>query len=144
MFQMSLQFSKRVSCYSYQNPMYAIQSSTQEQCGGIYSSSVFQFICQLGSDTYICRSEILWGFWLWKARCILCCNQKEKMKEAETYLVSMCNEKSKKLNSGHESMRTWVCWRDMEVEISIKWSELKICISREIKLLFLSSRKPGS
>lgn len=48
------------------------------------------------------------------------------MKEGKRSVLR--NEKSNKLNSDDESMRTWVCWRDIKVKIFIKCLELKVCL----------------
>lgn len=58
------------------------------------------------------------------------------MKEGK-YLV-LCIEEFNKLNLGYESMRIWVSWRGIKVEIFIKYLELKVCILGEIcVILFL-------
>lgn len=93
--------------------MYSTQSSTWELCGGNILAQFSHFICQSGSDPCICRSGIFLSFLALGSWVHFILQWKGEYERRVLYLI-LCNEKSNKLNSGHDIMRT-------SVEETSKW-----------------------
>lgn len=122
-------------CNCDQSPMYI--AKVQHGLEAVYTLILF-FNLYVSLDkihTFASQNNLV--FWFWVAGCILC----YKGRIWKKGMFGFCNEKFNKLNSSHEDMRIWVCWRDTEKKYPLAL-ELKICITGEIEVLLLSSEKP--